>query len=152
MSDRSERKCWVPAVTRMSSLLWKWANIPAWQCPVQCIMGCIGHVGSHIVNDDDRNTKIVVNKKPEREIHLLTKARNQNLEKMNLVRGSDPLIFRFQRVDQWSRPATSKKHSVFSYLECGVSAYTAEQFWTHKSLERHVQRTNRYHLDREIDG
>lgn len=110
LSDRSQRKRWLPAVTQPSPLPWNWANIPAWQCPVQCIMGRIGHVGSHVVNYDDRDTKIVVNKKLRGERYLLKKARNQIWSPM----------FCFQRKDQWSRAAASK-NTVCPHMSSVVS-------------------------------
>lgn len=40
---------------------------------------------------------------------------------------------------------------VFSYLVCGVSAYRAEQSSNHPSLEQHLQHTNGYNFDKELD-
>ncbi|KAG9260834.1 uncharacterized protein LOC125804596 [Astyanax mexicanus] len=80
---------------------------------------------------------------------LNKEAKERYLEKIEGINGLDPYEHHewtgdFNELPQITIP------DVFSYLVCGVSAYTFEQFRNYKSLEAHLQFTNGWVQDLQI--
>ncbi|XP_039465200.1 uncharacterized protein LOC120438827 [Oreochromis aureus] len=68
-------------------------------------------------------------------------AKQQYLKKLECIANLDPYEIRQWSKDPDDLPPLSYP-DIFTYLVCGVSAYTANQFRDYKSLEAHIQFTN----------
>ncbi|KAK7899651.1 hypothetical protein WMY93_020504 [Mugilogobius chulae] len=84
-------------------------------------------------------------------LRLQPEAKLRYLKKIEKIGNVDP----YDNKETWSRenpedlpPLTFP--DIFSYLVCGVSAYTANQFRNYKSMEAHVQFTNGWVQDLEV--
>ncbi|XP_077058645.1 uncharacterized protein LOC143711198 [Siphateles boraxobius] len=80
---------------------------------------------------------------------LNKEAKERYLEKIKAINGLDPYEHKEWSTDLNKLPQTTFP-DVFSYLVCGVSAYTFEQFRNYKSLEAHHHLTNGWVQDLEI--